>query len=149
MFVLLLVCSTFWHNHSILPPFVLHYQLQWSHFILLTSDHSLSHSSPSVHSPSPGADAADSHCCQCSTQKELTLISIVKFSFLKTSESSCGWHCSETLTSVWGYNFSCCAVFNTIRNSVQCVVSVLACFPTTNQHIFWVARSGLFWNHGF
>ena len=27
---------------------------------------------------------------------------------------------SETLTSVGGYNFSCCPVFNTIRDSVQC-----------------------------
>ena len=36
------------------------------------------------------------------------------------TESSCGRHCSKTLTSVGGYNFSCCPVFNTIRDSVQC-----------------------------
>ena len=75
-----------------------------------------------------GADAGGCHCYQRSTPKWLTLISRVEFSFLKMlwkrfsnlSESSCGRHCSKALTSVGGYNFSCCPVFNTIRNSVQC-----------------------------
>ena len=37
---------------------------------------------------------------------------------LKLDQSSYG--CSETLTSVGGYNFSCCPVFSTVRDSVQC-----------------------------
>ena len=75
-----------------------------------------------------GADAGDCHCRQCSTSKWLTLISRVELLFLKIlwtrfsklTKSSCGRHCSETLTSVGGYNFSCCPVSNTIRDSIQC-----------------------------
>ena len=72
--------------------------------------------------------AGDWQCCQCTTPKWLTLISIVEFSFLKMlwtrlsnlTKSSSGWHCSEALKSFGGYNFSCYPVFNTIRDSVQC-----------------------------
>ena len=46
--VLLLVCISSWYNHSTLTPLLLHYQLQWSHFIWVShsfpSGHSLSHS---------------------------------------------------------------------------------------------------------
>ena len=76
----------------------------------------------------PRVDAGGWQCCQCSTPKWLTLISMVEFSFLKMlwtrlsnlNKSSSGWHCSETLKSFGGYNFSCYPVFNTIRYSVQC-----------------------------
>ena len=75
-----------------------------------------------------GMDVGGCHCCQCSTPKWLTLIFRVEFSFLKMlrirfsnlTKSSYGRHCSETLTSVGGYNFSCCPVFSTIRDSVLC-----------------------------
>ena len=76
----------------------------------------------------PRVDAGGWQCCQCSTPKWLTLISMVEFSFLKMlwtrlsnlTKSSSGWHCSETLKSFGGCNFSCYPVFNTIRCSVQC-----------------------------
>ena len=75
-----------------------------------------------------GADARGCQCYQRSTTKKLTLTFIFHISFVKMmwtrfwnfAESSCGWHCSGTLTLVGGYNFSCCSVFNTICDSVQC-----------------------------
>ena len=62
------------------------------------------------------------HCCQCSTPKWLTLISNVEFSFLKMLRTRLSnlTKMSETLTSLKGNNFSCCPVFSTIRDSVQC-----------------------------
>ena len=76
----------------------------------------------------PGPDAGACHCCQCSTLKWLTLISKVEFSFIKMlwarfsnlPERSCKRHCSETLTSVGGCNFSCCSIFNTTHDFVLC-----------------------------
>ena len=93
----------------------------------------------------PVADAGGCHCCQCSTPKWLTLIFRVEFSFLKMlrirfsnlTKSSYGRHCSETLTSVGGYNFSCCPVFSIAQFAIPCnIPSVLASFPTTNIQIF-------------
>ena len=49
--VQLLVYITYWHNHSTSTALLSHYQLHWSHFILLTSDHSPFHSFPSDYSP--------------------------------------------------------------------------------------------------
>ena len=77
----------------------------------------------------PVADAGGCHCCQCSTPKWLTLIFRVEFSelrFLKMlrtrfwnlTKSNYGRHWSET--SVNGCSFSCCLLFSTIRDSVQC-----------------------------
>ena len=78
----------------------------------------------------PGMDAGGCYCCQCSTLKLLKLISRVAFSFLKMlrtrlsnlTKSSYDRHCSETLTSVEGCNFSCRPIFSTIYDSVQCQV---------------------------
>ena len=86
------------------------------------------------------------HCCQYSSTKWLTIIFRVEFSFLKMlrtrfsnlSKSSYGRHCSETLTSVGGYSFSCCPVFSTIRDSVQCTKCA------SLFQIFWAARNVLF-----
>ena len=49
--VQLLVYITYWHNQSTSTALLSHYQLHWSHFILLTSDHSPFHSFPSDYSP--------------------------------------------------------------------------------------------------
>ena len=76
-----------------------------------------------------GMDVGGCHCCQCSTPKWLTLIFRVEFSelrFLKMlrtrfwnlTKSNYGRHWSET--SVGGCSFSCCLLFSTIRDSVQC-----------------------------
>ena len=66
-----------------------------------------------------GMDVGGCHCCQCSTPKWLTLIFRVEFSFLKMLWTRFS-NSRETLTSVGGYNFSCCPVFSTIRDSVLC-----------------------------
>ena len=49
--VQLLVYITSWHNHSTPTALLSHYQLHWSHFILITSDHSPFHSFPPDYSP--------------------------------------------------------------------------------------------------
>ena len=51
---------------------------------------------------------------------EFLFLKMLLTRFLNLGESSCGRHCSETLTSVREYNISWCLVFNIIRDSVQC-----------------------------
>ena len=102
-----------------------------------------------------GADAGGCHCWQCSIPKWLTLIFRAEVSFFKMlwtrfsnlTGRSCGRNYSKTLTSVEGYNFSCCLVLT--QFTIPCnVLSLLASFPTTNLEIFWAALCVLFWSHG-
>ena len=104
-----------------------------------------------IHFLDSGADAGSCHCCHCSTQKWLTLISRVDFSFLEMlrtrfsnlTKSNCGRHCSETLTSVGDTIFL--VVPFLAQFAIPCnVLSVLASFLTTNIQSFWVARYVLF-----
>ena len=90
----------------------------------------------------PRVDAGGWQCCQCSTPKWLTLISMVEFSFLKMlwtrlsnlTTSSSGWHCSVTLNRLEDTIFLV-ILFLTQFAIPYNVLSVLASFSATKLQI--------------
>ena len=84
------------------------------------------------------------------TQKWVTLISRVEFSFLKIlwrrfpnlTESGCERHCSEWDADIgWKIQFFLLLTHFAISYNVP---SVLSYFPITSTHIFWAATCILF-----